>query len=80
MNRPTDWRWLAAVPLPAVGQTQTAALEGDLANHAALALVSLGIIAIVVGVRNLREIGDKRIGRAADNATPRSTEIESRLR
>ena len=58
---PTDriCQWLPLIPGLAVGPAHAAQNEGVFANVTAAILVLLGLLAIVIGVRNLRTLQHK---------------------
>lgn len=56
-----NWRWLPVVSGLTVSHSHAAPIEGEIASNAAALLVILGIWALVMGVRNLRELRYKRL-------------------
>lgn len=61
MPNDRNWRWLPALAGSAVCEVQAAPIEGEMASNAAAVLVVLGVWAIGMGVRNLRELRYKRL-------------------
>jgi len=59
-NKP-NWRWLTMLAGMTVGHVNAAPIEGELASNAAALLVLLGIWALLMGMRNLRELRHKRL-------------------
>jgi hypothetical protein len=51
-----DWRWLAAFTGMTVGHSHAAPIEGEVASNAAALLVILGVWAVAMGLRKLREL------------------------
>lgn len=49
-----NWQWLPALPGLALGTANAAPVEGEFASNAAGLLVMLGVLAIIMGIRNLR--------------------------
>lgn len=58
---PSDrlYRWLPLIPGLAVGPAHTAQNDGVFENLAAAILLVLGLLAILLGVRNLRTLRQK---------------------
>ena len=55
------WRWLPVFPGMQVGQAVAAPIEGEVSSNAAALLVLLGLWALFMGLRNLRELRHKRL-------------------
>lgn len=53
--------WMIALPSIVHGHVQAAPIEGELGSNAASLLVLLGIGALLMGMRNLRELRHKRL-------------------
>lgn len=56
-----DWRWLPVIPGMQIGQANAAPIEGEVSSNAAALLVLLGVWALFMGLRNLRELRHKRL-------------------
>ena len=56
-----DWRWLPVLTGMPIGQAGAAPIEGEVGSNAAALLVLLGLWALFMGLRNLRELRHKRI-------------------
>ncbi len=56
-----NWRWFAATPVAAMGHAGAAPIDGEAGSNAAALLVLLGLGALVMGLRNLRELRHKRL-------------------
>lgn len=54
-------KWLPAIAGLATGQVQAAYADGDFAIDVALPLALLGVLAIVMGIRNLHELRYRRL-------------------
>jgi hypothetical protein len=78
MPNDRNWRWLAALPGLAVSQTQAAPVEGETASNAAALLIVLGVWAIAMGVRNLRELRYKRLVPERQQRDPERTTTPGR--
>ena len=61
MPNDRDWRWVPAFTGLTVGHSHAAPIEGEIASNAAALLVVLGVWAIAMGARNLRELRYKRL-------------------
>ena len=70
MQIKTNWHWLTVLPGLAIGQGHAAPIEGESGSNAAALLVLLGIWALLMGMRNLRELRHKRL---VLNRDPQST-------
>lgn len=72
MHYADTWPWLAIISGLLTQSVQAAPIEGQLGSNAAALLVVLGVWALFMGMRNLRELRHKRptLGRSAksDNA------------
>ncbi len=55
------WRWFAATPVAVIGHARAAPIDGEVGSNAAALLVLLGLGALVMGLRNLRELRHKRL-------------------
>lgn len=55
------WRWLPVFPGMQIGQASAAPIEGEVGSNAAALLVLLGLWALFMGLRNLRELRHKRL-------------------
>lgn len=53
--------WMIALPVTVAGHAQSAPIEGEAGSNAASLLVLLGIGALLMGMRNLRELRHKRL-------------------
>ena len=65
IDRYRNWPAAMAGPTVVVNQANAAPLEGDIGINAAALLVVLGVWAIIMGARNLRDLRHKRM--APDN-------------
>jgi hypothetical protein len=61
MQRLNNWYRLSLFPVLAVGPIHAAPIEGELGSNAAVLLVLLGLGALLMGMRNLRELRHKRL-------------------
>ena len=61
MQSVSDWYRLSLFPALAVGPVHAAPIEGELGSNAAVLLVLLGLGALLMGMRNLRELRHKRL-------------------
>lgn len=61
MQSESNWHYWALLPSMAIGQAHAAPVEGELASNAAAVLVLLGVWALLMGMRNLRELRHKRL-------------------
>ena len=61
MPNDRNWRWLPALATIAISDAHAAPIEGEMASNAAALLIILGVWAIGMGVRNLRELRYKRL-------------------
>lgn len=71
MNEPNATRrgpWLAAAPLLGAQQAIAAPVEGEAASNVAALLVVLGVAALYLGLRDLRELRHKRVLPVAEHA------------
>ena len=55
----SKWHWL--LPFIPMGYGHAAPIEGELGSNAAALLVVLGVWALFMGMRNLRELRHKRL-------------------
>jgi ABC-type nickel/cobalt efflux system permease component RcnA len=67
-----DWRWLPAIPGMQAGHAGAAPIEGEVSSNAAVLLMLLGLWALFMGLRNLRELRHKRL--IPDRRHPSATE------
>jgi len=59
MRIESNWCWvLLGIPM---GSAHAAPIEGELGSNAAALLVVLGVCALFMGMRNLRELRHKRL-------------------
>jgi len=57
----SHWYRLSLFPTLAVGPIHAAPIEGEFGSNAAALLVLLGLGALLMGMRNLRELRHKRL-------------------
>ena len=69
-------KWLWVLPGISMGFAHAAPIEGELGSNAAALLVLLGVWALFMGMRNLRELRHKRLvlNRGAKN--PKADQVE----
>ena len=60
-HRENRWYWSSLFPALGIGQLQAAPIEGEFGSNAAALLMLLGVWALFMGVRNLRELRHKRL-------------------
>jgi len=61
MQSASNWYRLSLFPALGVGPIHAAPIEGELGSNAAVLLVLLGLGALLMGMRNLRELRHKRL-------------------
>jgi len=76
MPNDRNWRWLPALATIGISETQAAPIEGEIASNAAALLVILGVWAIGMGIRNLRELRYKRLVPDRHERQPGLSEVE----
>ena len=67
------YRWVPLAPGLAVNQASAAPIEGEIASNAAMLLILLGVWALFMGMRNLRELRYKRYARGRGQAPAAAT-------
>lgn len=76
MPNDRNWRWLPALATIGISETQAAPIEGEVASNAAALLAVLGVWAVGMGVRNLRELRYKRLVPERQDRQPDLSEAE----
>ena len=61
MAKNKNRKWLACLSLAAVNPVNAAPIDGEIGSNAAAVLMVLGIWALLMGMRNLRELRHKRL-------------------